>query len=186
MSRDLSLLDPEFRQDVERVLEECMDLGVTMRPFFTLRDPFEQARLWRQSRPIMEIEAKLTELEAEGAQFLAHVLRSVGPQFGNPVTNAIPGLSWHQWGEGVDCFWLVEDQAEWSTRKKRPIADGREVNGYRLYGDVAVEAGLTSGGFWTRLKDWPHLQKRPEGVSSHFTLAEVDAKMEARFGNLAE
>lgn len=182
MSRDLSLLEPEFRGDVEGVLGECEGLGVTMRPFFTLRDPFEQARLWRQSRPIMQIMAKVAELEAAGAEFLAHVLVVVGPQFGRHVTNAIPGLSWHQWGEAVDCFWLVDGEAEWSTRKKRPIADGREVNGYRLYGELAVEAGLTSGGFWTSLKDWPHLQKRSKGVRTFFDLPAISAEMEARFG----
>lgn len=89
-----------------------------MRPNAGLRDPFEQAKLWRQSRSIEEILAAIDELRSVGAPFLAHCLESVGPQHGDPVTNAPPGYSWHQWGEAVDCFWLLGGKAEWSSTKK--------------------------------------------------------------------
>ncbi len=43
MSRSLADLEPKFRQVVELVLHECLRQGVTMRPFYTLRLPREQA-----------------------------------------------------------------------------------------------------------------------------------------------
>jgi len=125
MSRDLDSLVPEFRSKVEELLVLCDQSGYSMRQFFTLRTPFEQGKLWRQSRSSQEVRQKISELQNGGADFLALCIDSVGPQDGRHVTNAIPGLSWHQWGEAVDCFWLLDGNAEWSTRKK---VDG--LNGY--------------------------------------------------------
>jgi len=82
-------------------------------PLFTIRTPEQQARRWRQSRTSEEIGEKVNWLRAQGAPYLASVIEDVGPQFGPKVTNAIPGLCWHQWGEAIDCFWNIEDRAEW-------------------------------------------------------------------------
>ena len=178
MAADLNELAPDLRVRVTDLLRGCIDAGVEMRPYFTLRDPFEQARLWRQSRSREQITAKIAELRSAGADFLAFCIDSVGPQNGDPVTNAIPGLSWHQWGEAADCFWVVNGTAEWSTQKK---ING--VNGYHTYADRAATIGLTPGGLWRSLKDWPHVQLRsdpsPLGV---FTLPEIDRRMRERFG----
>ena len=84
-----------------------------MQLFFTLRDPFDQAILRRQSRSTQEIHDKIQELKSKGAHFIVNCLESVGSQAGRHVTNAIPGLSWHQWGESLDCFWLIDGKAEW-------------------------------------------------------------------------
>ena len=183
MSRDINLLESDFRRDALNLLVACRTLGIEMRPFYTIRDPYKQARLWRQSRPFSEIERRADELKQSGADFLADVILSVGPQNGHHVTNAIPGLSWHQWGEALDCFWLVDGDAEWSTRRKVVADDGRGINGYKLYGEEARNFRLTSGGFWSRLKDWPHVQKRPRGVLSYYSLAEVEEEMKRRFPN---
>jgi hypothetical protein len=177
-TRDLNALVPEFRLQVVALLDRCASRGTPMRPYFTLRSPFEQARLWRQSRSREQIAAKIAELESKSAPFLADCIRRVGPQHGDPVTNAVPGLSWHQWGEAVDCFWLVDGQAEWSPRKE---ING--LNGYQVYAREAQAAGLTAGGLWPSFKDWPHVQLRsassPLGVMS---LVEIDARMKERFG----
>jgi len=150
-----------------------------MRPSAGLRDPFDQARLWRQSRSIEEINAKVQEFRAAGADFLAHCIESVGPQHGDPVTNAPPGYSWHQWGEAVDCFWLLDGKAEWSTAKKV----GGE-NAYRAYAAEAEELGLVAGGHWATLKDWPHVQLRPDASPAKALLvSQVNAEMEKRFGS---
>ena len=117
MAADLSALVAQFHEQVDQLLNSCRARGIEMRPYSTLRTPFDQARLWRQSRSIEEIRDKIADLRASGASFLAHCLESVGPQHGEPVTNAIPGFSWHQWGEAVDCFWLVNGKAEWSQRR---------------------------------------------------------------------
>lgn len=178
MSRNLNDLLPKFRDKIEGLLSACEASSYTMRPFFTLRTPFEQGKLWRQSRSREEVEAKIAELQDNGCAFLAHCIESVGPQNGRHVTNAIPGLSWHQWGEAVDCFWLVDGKAEWSTTKK---IDGQ--NGYFNYAYVAESMGLTAGGFWPSFKDWPHVQLHKGSTPLKvFTMQEIDKEMSERFG----
>ena len=179
MSRDLNILVPEFRSQVEGLLNVCDQSGYTMRTFFTLRTPFEQGILWRQSRSSEEVQQKISELQNSGADFLAHCIDSAGPQNGRHVTNAIPGLSWHQWGEAVDCYWLLDGNAEWSTRK---MANG--VNGYVNYAEKAKSLGLTAGGFWSSFKDWPHVQMRKESNPSRlFSLEEINQQMANRFSD---
>jgi hypothetical protein len=179
MAADLNVLVPAFKTAVGTLLERCGARGVEMRPYFTLRSPYEQARLWRQSRTTEEIVGKMAELRKAGAHFLVLCLESVGPQAGRHVTNAPPGFSWHQWGEAVDCFWAVSGRAEWSTQKKL-----KGHNGYRVYTELAAKLRLHAGGLWPRLKDWPHLQMRPEGSPAEImTVEEIDAAMRERFGS---
>jgi hypothetical protein len=118
-------------------------------------------------------------LRAEGANFLAHCLESVGPQHRDPVTNALPGFSWHQWGEAVDCFWLLDGRAEWSTTRK---VNGE--NAYRVYAHEATTLGLTAGGLWPRFKDWPHVQLRSASSPSSLGVDKIDQAMQERFGGL--
>lgn len=177
MSIDVSLLVPDFRDKLNSLMSACQGQGVEMRPYFGIRSPFEQARLWRQSRSSEEIALKIAGLRGQGAPFLAHCLESVGPQNGAPVTNAIPGLSWHQWGEAVDCSWVVAGKTEWSTQKK---VDG--TNGYRVYAEQAQALGLDPGGFWKSLKDWPHVQLRAASSPLKvYSLVEIDKAMMERF-----
>ncbi len=179
MAANLDQLIPEFRPKVVELLARCIQRGVEMRPYFTLRDPFDQARLWRQSRSAEEIQQKIAEFEKGGADFLAHCLESVGPQHGGPVTNTPPGFSWHQWGEAVDCFWLVNGAAEWSSQK---LVNG--INGYRVYVDLAKDIQLTPGGLWTSLKDWPHVQFRSvSNPGKIMSLSQINKAMKARFGS---
>ena len=178
MSRELSLLVPAFRSKVNELLAACLSNGVTMVPYQTLRDPWTQARYWRQSRSFPEIRAKMEELRSKGAPFLADVIESVGPQDGRPITNAIPGLSWHQWGEAVDCFWEVAGGAEWSATRR---ING--VNGYQIYAGEAVALGLDVGGHWSSLKDWPHVQlQKGKSPLAYHSLPEIDTIMRDRFG----
>lgn len=145
MSRDLSELIIPFRDKMEELLSTCEDSGYAMRPYFTMRSPFEQAKFWRQSRSSEEIAEKVRWLKQHDAGFIAHCIDSVGPQYGPHVTNAIPGLSWHQWCEAADCFWLLDNRAEWSTRKQ---VNG--INGYRNYADLARQLNLTAVGTGAR------------------------------------
>jgi len=177
-SRKIEDLVGAMQTQAHALIANCLAKGVEMRPYQTLRDPFEQARLWRQSRAREEIERKIAELTSAGALFLAHCIESVGRQSGDPVTNAIPGFSWHQWGEAMDCMWIVDGAAEWSTTRK---VSG--VNGYRVYADEAVSLGLTAGGFFRSLKDWPHAQLRSAGSPlGAVSLSEIDGTMKERFG----
>ena len=178
MAADLNLVVPDLRQKVQSLIARCAARGFQMRPSAGLRDPFEQAKLWRQSRSIEEIGTAIQKLRNSGAPFLARCIDSVGPQSGDPVTNALPGYSWHQWGEAVDCFWLLDGKAEWSTTKK---ING--LNAYHEYADEAEHVGLIAGGHWSTLKDWPHVQLRPDASPAKtLTPAEIDAAMAATFG----
>ena len=165
-------LTKEFKPKVEELLALCAESGYLMRPYYTLRTPFEQAKLWRQSRTMDEIIHKMSALRIDNARFLADCISVVGPQYGRKVTNAIPGLSWHQYGEAVDCFWVIDGGSEWSTRLK---VNG--INGYHNYAKIAKKMGLTCGGSW-KSRDYNHVQ-----LSSHsspqkcFTLREIDEKM---------
>src|SRR5690348_4825038 len=114
MAADLNDLVPEFRAKVSQLLQNCATQGVQMVPSEGVRPPATQAIYWRQSRSIVEINQAIAMLRDEGAPYLASVLDGVGPQHGDEVTKVLPGNSWHQWGEAVDCFWEVDGKAEWS------------------------------------------------------------------------
>jgi len=179
MAADLGLLVPGFAEQCRTLIANCRDQPTEMRPNEGLRDPWKQARYWRQSRSIEQIDAKIAELRNKSANFIAQILVDVGPQHGDPVTNALPGASWHQWGLAMDCVWIVNGAAEWSTQKK---VNG--LNGYRVYAQEAANLGLDAGGFWSSLKDWPHVQQPQEASPlSNMSWAEIDAAMRERFPN---
>ena len=184
MSRKMSDLKPGFRAEVKTLLKSCKDKGVETKPFFTLRTPEEQARLWRQSRSTQEVKDAIASLDRDGAPYLAKVLRDVGPHYGQPVTNALPGNSWHQWGKACDCYWLVETgKAEWSSAKKITLPDGTKGNGYRIYADLAKAQRLTAGGFWTSPKDWPHVQQHAESSPCKLqSWPDIEKAMKKKFG----
>lgn len=172
MSRSLTDLHFDFKPEAEQLIERCELAGMIMRPFFTLRTPFEQAKLWRQSRTSAQIQQKILHLRALGAHYLADCIECVGPQQGRWATNAIPGLSWHNWGLALDCFHLnKKGVAEWS-------ADHRA---YEVYANIAKDMGLTSGYFWKK-RDAVHVQK-PKASSplNEYTIDLINDIMKERF-----
>ncbi len=178
MAADLNLLIPEFKERVITLLQNCKNRGIEMRPNEGLRDPFVQARYWRQSRTKQTIAKKVQELKTSNAPFLAHCIESIGPQHGDPVTNALPGLSWHQWGEALDCFWVVKGKAVWDLTT---TVNG--LNGFMIYAAEAKKLGLEAGLFWTSLQDSPHVQlRKAANPLSTFTLQKIDQVMKERFG----
>ncbi len=188
MSRDLDKLTPTFRDKVDTALACCMKRGILMRPFYTERTPWEQARIWRATRSTEEVMRAIGTLKANGASYLGSVVEMVGPQSLPPsgrghLTNALPGLSWHQWDEAVDCFWLLDGQAIWSTKKEVAVVPGEiAINGYHVYTDEAHQAGLLSAGLswgW----DWPHTQLRVVGSPRDvYSWKEIDGTMLEKFG----
>lgn len=146
-------LVPDFREKCEELLTICKANGQTYVPYFTLRSPKVQARLWRQSRSTATIRATIGKLRIQEAHFLADCIEEVGPQNGKPVTNALPGMSWHQYGEAMDVFLLNADGTEnWSTREYIPLVRH------------ARELGLTPGPVW----DSGHIQLRSGSPLSVF------------------
>jgi peptidoglycan LD-endopeptidase CwlK len=178
MPSDLTLLVPSFKVNVLQLLENCRAQGVEMRPFYTLRSPFEQAKLWRQSRSTEEVNRAIEELHEKNCHFLAHCLTAVGMQEGRPVTNALPGLSWHQWGEAVDCFWFANGEAVWDIKKR---VNG--VKGYDIYAQEAKKIELESGHFWQPFQDTYHVQQRPDpSPLALYSYQKIDQIMKQRFG----
>lgn len=163
-SRDISTLSEEFRVKVASLLENCSKRGVEMRPFYTRRGPKVQAVLWRRSRSALEIASAIKNLK-KSAPVIAAILEEVGPQYGRWATNALPGQSWHQWGEAVDCFVLnTMGQAVWSAQHV----------GYSIYAEEAEKLGLVAGHHW-KLRDSVHVQLQNRGVREFWTWVQIEA-----------
>jgi len=177
-------LEPEFHRRATAVIADLAKMGIEMRMYDGVRHPVEQAKLWRQSRTRAEIEAGIKTLVSAGATKLADLLDSVGPQHGRWATDAMPGDSWHQFGEACDCVWIVKGAANWSTDALIEMVgpNKRLANGYKEYVRLARLAALTPGGLWRR-GDWPHIQKRSiRKPSAAWRWDDIEARMMERFG----
>lgn len=175
MATDVSYLVPELRVKALQLIANCKARGVEMRPFFTLRSPWDQARIWRSTRSKEEIAATVAELRAKGANFIADMIVKVGPQRSPPgvlghLTKSLPMQSWHQHGEAIDCFALVNGKAEWRNSAKE----------YKVYANEAKALGLTAGYFWPTV-DAVHVQLRSASIMSVFTWAQLDKLAQERF-----
>ena len=165
-------LSPEFRPKVETLLARCAQAGHPVRAYCTVRDPFEQARLWRQSRSREQIAGAVEQLRESGAHRIAACIIAAGPQNGRRVTNAMPGFSWHQYGEAVDCFVLAGGRAEWDA----------EHPGYANYAAIAEELGLKAG---RDFGDSPHVQLRHAEPHHLHDFSRLDNMLAARFPRFA-
>lgn len=171
MSRDMNDLVPEFKVKVEQLLSNCEKAGYIFKPFFTLRSPLEQAKLWRQSRDTSTINQKIQYLKSQGAPFLAECLIKAGVQNGRWVTNALPGYSWHNYGSAVDCYLVNPNgSANWDTSE----------HGYAIYAEEATRLGMRAGYFFKQ-SDAVHVQLWLEGVSKLHSLIEINKYMEHNF-----
>ncbi len=174
----LDRLRGRFKAQVYVAWDRCWRDGVELQPFFGIRDPRTQARMWRRSRPSTRVDQQLVKMrDQEGGLYLpwlADVLEEVGPQPDGVnetssvwATNAIPGLSWHQWGLACDFFLRNPDgSANW---------DG-SAWGYRWMARVMVLHGLTSGYFWKK-QDPAHVQPSAQRVLATKSCAEIDMQM---------
>jgi hypothetical protein len=144
-----------------------------------MRDPWTQAKLWRQSRGRDEVEAKIEALRRDGAAYLADILEEVGPQrTGSWRTNAIPGLSWHQLGKAVD-FGVR------SPTSRRVLMGDRDEDGdefqfaersFARMGALCPNYGLTWGGHFGT-PDENHVQATPAGSPlDEMSLQDIDAE----------
>ena len=168
MSRDINRLKPDFRINVKKLYSICKKEGYILIPFYTERDVYEQAKLYRQSRPWKEIKATINYLKIEKAPFLAQVLEEVGPQNGIWATNAPPGFSFHQWGEAVDSFLLIGGKAVWKE----------DHEGYWIYHREAIRLGLHSSyGYGDRV----HIQRRSGKPTYFHSIRDIDRIMRKRY-----
>jgi len=177
MFSKLDLLKPEFKKQVLLLLQACAEKGIIMNPWETMRTPVRQAKLWKQSRNNEEIQNKIDYLQSNNAEFLALCLEKAIPRPLKQIcTNALPGLSWHQWGEAIDCCWIVGDNPVWDLDTK---ING--VNGFEIYANEAKKLGLESGLFWN-IKDATHVQMRNTGNPEDlFSLQYINDLMASQF-----
>jgi len=111
------------------------------------------------------------------APFLARCIDVAGIARGAWATNALPGLSWHQYGTACDCAWTVDGIETWDASAKGAN------NGYRIYMEEAQKLGLKTLG---SIGDWGHVQDSPHPSPDYspggHTLADIDRIMSAKFG----
>ena len=127
--------------------------------------------LYRRNRSRKQIEWGYRRLQALGLNRDAQVLHDAPPQpgsSGRKVTNALPGLSYHQphtldrnYGSlALDFVPLVGGKAGW-----------REDGQYALAGKLAEELGLTWSGRWSSFRETAHVQYDREGEIKAIPLA---------------
>lgn len=167
-SRDPALLESGFSRKLFRLMEACEKRGLEFKFYHYLRHPATQARYWRRSRTTWEIEKEIKRLKRRGAGWLAQLINDVGPQYGKWATNALPGLSWHQWGLAADCVLIRRGKAEW---------DGGHP-GYVVLHEEAKALGLSTG---LHYNDAGHVQAEDGKILDHYTWPQIDAAMRVRF-----
>lgn len=149
-SRDLELLNDEMCLRVLRTIESCKRQGVEILVYCTVRGLHEQARLFRKTRRIQQIEQKIEDLKNKGFWYLAQVIVDVGPQEGRVgpphLTYAGPGESFHQYGLAVDAVPIVDGKAQW-------VDPDETVDEWEIYHDTAKRNGLVALSF-----EKPHVQ----------------------------
>ena len=109
-----------------------------MIPYEKLRSPQIQAQFWAQGRTVSEIQTEIKKLEKEKAFFLGECLENAEIKEGKIITNVLPGYSWHQWGEAVDCYWLKDDRRNWDL----DLRDENNQNDYEVYANEAKKLEL--------------------------------------------
>jgi peptidoglycan L-alanyl-D-glutamate endopeptidase CwlK len=168
MSSDKDDLIPEFRTKVDSALAALANEGLRFKPYFTLRDPVVQAQLWRQSRSTEEVNQQIQELKDARCDFMIACFDKAGPSSGPWRTNAIPGLSWHQYGEAVDCF--LEDA------QGSPIWESKN---YGRFGQVGDAHGMWWGGHFGDSDHWQN--RRIEPPAAFGTLKQINDALEFKW-----
>jgi hypothetical protein len=168
MPADLDSLAPEFRNKVVAALADLKSQGMIFIPYFARRDPVTQAKLWRQSRSRAVVNRQIADLRAQGCDFITACLVKAGPSDGPWATNAIPGLSWHQYGEAVDCFLSdAAGNAVW------------ESPAYSRYGQVGDRHNMWWGGHFGDNDHWQN--RRAEPASAIGSLKQINDRLEAEW-----
>ena len=144
-----------MEEKAKRVMEYCKEEGVILLIYCTMRPLEEQAILFRKSHDWKDIENKINKLESRGFDFLADIIKNVGPQKQiKPVTNAAPGESFHAYGEAFDAVPLLSGKPIWNYNDYK--------DGWDTYAKALKENDLVWGGdFGKKFKDLPHAQLCP-------------------------
>lgn len=178
MTRSIDALARSFRKPSRDLIRVCGEAGHIIVPFSTLRTPIEQAQIWRSTRGKKEIDAKINRLRGHGANYIAGIIRSVGPQYPAPgvrghLTRAVPGRSWHNWGHAIDFYVKAEDgSAIWDEYHE----------GYETMAVEAEYMGLTAGKNFST-PDCVHIQHYPDNPKVHYGgWKALDHNLETAYG----
>lgn len=166
MTFNFSDLNPEFAKKAEDLLDALQNRGYTFQPTSGLRTLESQAKLWRQSRTKDVIYAEMERLRSLDCNYLADVIANVGPQYGAHVTNAIPGLSTHNWGEAMDVISVPRTKDDTIYYKK--------------LADQAVKMGLCAGYYFKSFPDQGHIQLQTKEILQRMTLKDVNDHFEQK------
>lgn len=151
-SRRIEDLAPDVQVAANLIMGACDHDGVDILIYCTLRPLEEQARLYRQSRALVEISYKIQKFRDRGLGFLADILQNTAPCHGPKRTNAAPGESWHNYAEAFDAVPMVGGKPAWNY-DDAPFEWG-------VYGHAIRDAGLNWSGDWKKFKEIAHAQKR--------------------------
>jgi len=152
-SRSFEDLTPAARECAQQVLAATDEVGFEILFYCTYRDDEEQARLYRQGRPLKVIQHMADKLNSQYQRpDLATILMEVGPQYGRVVTNAAPGQSLHNYRAALDGVPLIGGKPIWNDQAPD------EAAAWDFYGRLGTEAGFSWAGNWKAFKEKPHLQ----------------------------
>ncbi len=172
MPIDFDLLNPDFSTKVKQLLINCKKRGANLFIYTYIRDPWQQVKLYRQSRTRTQINNTIKMLRSNKADFLAQVMEEVGPQYGRWASNSI--VSFHSLGEAIDSFVVDKGVAVWR----------RSNIGYLIYAEEAVKLGLTAGYFFKH-SDAVHVQMDNCSILQKYdNWQEIDRLMQIRFKGL--
>ena len=163
-------IDDAFREKLENALASCRDQGFNLVPYLGYRTLLQQNKLYRQSRPLSIIQNKIAELKAAGAPYLASQLEACPPCNAGYVTNAVGGLSWHNWGRAMDCYVSVNKKAIWDSSHP----------GYAAYGEALLNEGLKWGGSFRSLPDYGHAQLDQKEPLDLYSYSEIDQHFQSQ------
>jgi len=143
----VNALEKEMQQPVLDFVQKCMDQSILVQPYLGRRTIQYQNLLYTQTRSPSDIQKKAYALRVQGMPYLADQLQQTKPQDGLRVTNAVGGLSWHNWGLAVDFFVHNGDgKPQW----KKSL--------YPEAGLIAKDLGFTWGGDFKKMPDFGHIQ----------------------------
>lgn len=172
-SRDVGTLTSAMGAKVADLLAACAKKNLKVVPYSCRRGPATQARLWCRSRTLEEVSVRRQLMFGAGAPTLASLLKDEWASLGRWSTNALPGQSWHQWGEACDCYIDVGGKAIWVSSQYDLV-----------YGAIAKALGLTSGALWLKNKDPGHVQLRsgtPNSMGAGLSWAEIEQEMLSQY-----
>jgi len=138
MTDSLEKLQPAFRELAYKFISKCLENGIKVKIYNTLRTKEEQEALFLQGRAPIEV--------------VNEARRKAGLQ---PITIAgnkiitLTKVSPHCYGLAFDFVPIVDGKAIWNDDKL-----------WEKCGNIAENLGLEWGGRWKQFPDKPHVQMK--------------------------